>query len=459
MPNLNDEQQPWVPVLNLDKSPLGTCHPARARELMRKGKARPVHTMPFVIQLTYQIVDPVMQPFRLCIDPGSKETGLAIVREKEVPADEQPADAEARGPKRILVGGFVLEHRGMQIRLALEGRKSHRKHRRGSLRYREERHDNRPKPKGWLPPSLQHRVDGITHWFVKLMRWYPITSVGLELVNFDVQRMENSLIRGVEYQHGTLHGYTIREWVTEHWGHACVYCGNSECSLTMDHVRPRGRGGSSRPTDLVPACKSCNERKGVRSIEDFLKKKPELLAKILAGLKKPQRDAAAVNATKNTLLRALVEKGLPVETSDGARTAWNRRRFEVPKTHVVDAAVVGNVHSLARWNQPTLRIKSVGRGTYQRMNPDEFGFPVSHKMTSKRVFGFATGDYVEAIVPCGKFKGRHVGRIAVRSDGRFGMKTRARPKQFDVNYRYCRLLQRADGYSYTLEKNDASTTN
>lgn len=450
-------QQPWVPVLNLDGTPLDPCHPARARQLLRDGKATLEHAMPFVIRLTRQVENPVTQPMRLCIDPGSKETGLAIVREKDVPADEQPADEEARGPRRFLIAGFTLEHRGMQIRLALEGRRNHRRFRRGRLRYREERYSNRRPPKGALRPSLKHRVDGVASWVAKLRRWYPITSVGLELVNFDVQRMENASIRGVEYCHGTLDGYTIREWVIEKWGHACVYCGKSDVPLTMDHVIPQGRGSSSRPEDLVPACRGCNEKKGVKSVEEFLAKKPELLAKIKAGLKKSYRDASAVNDTKNVLLRALVATELLVETSDGARTSWNRKRLDVPKTHAIDAAVVGNVHSLARWNQPTLKIKSTGRGAYQRALPDKYGFckPELHKMAVKRVFGFATGDYVKAVVPKGKRAGSHVGRVAVRSSGSFAIYTHA-GKQDGIGHKNCTLLQRADGYGYAWEKNGAA---
>jgi 5-methylcytosine-specific restriction endonuclease McrA len=63
-------------------------------------------------------------------------------------------------------------------------------------------------------------------------------------------------------------------WYRWHVGHVqCVYCG---CSLhkenkTQDHVIPKSRGGSKLGRDnLEPACKSCNWRKGDRSLLIFL---------------------------------------------------------------------------------------------------------------------------------------------------------------------------------------------
>lgn len=43
----------------------------------------------------------------------------------------------------------------------------------------------------------------------------------------------------------------------------CYYCGGhfSAKGLTMDHIVPLGRGGSSSKGNLVPACKECNTQK------------------------------------------------------------------------------------------------------------------------------------------------------------------------------------------------------
>jgi 5-methylcytosine-specific restriction endonuclease McrA len=44
----------------------------------------------------------------------------------------------------------------------------------------------------------------------------------------------------------------------------CVYCGHfdpSGKSLTLDHIRPKSRGGSDANNNLTTACRTCNEAK------------------------------------------------------------------------------------------------------------------------------------------------------------------------------------------------------
>lgn len=44
--------------------------------------------------------------------------------------------------------------------------------------------------------------------------------------------------------------------------HTCQYCGNTDRTLTLDHVVPRSRGGRTEWTNIVAACGPCNRRKG-----------------------------------------------------------------------------------------------------------------------------------------------------------------------------------------------------
>ena len=66
--------QNWVFVLNRHHRPLMPCHPARARELLRKGKAVVHKLYPFTIRLK-TVIGGKTELLRLKIDPGSKTTG------------------------------------------------------------------------------------------------------------------------------------------------------------------------------------------------------------------------------------------------------------------------------------------------------------------------------------------------------------------------------------------------
>jgi 5-methylcytosine-specific restriction endonuclease McrA len=44
----------------------------------------------------------------------------------------------------------------------------------------------------------------------------------------------------------------------------CQYCGNERQNLTVDHVVPRSKGGTSSWDNIVTSCAPCNRRKGDR---------------------------------------------------------------------------------------------------------------------------------------------------------------------------------------------------
>lgn len=56
-----------------------------------------------------------------------------------------------------------------------------------------------------------------------------------------------------------------RQSIRSAWDDKCAYCGQppiDEKSLTLDHVRPKSKGGEDLTANCVPACKSCNHSKG-----------------------------------------------------------------------------------------------------------------------------------------------------------------------------------------------------
>ncbi len=441
-------------VLDKRKRPLMPCSEKQARQLLARGRARVARRAPFTIRLVDRTVEESrLQPAGVKLDPGSKTTGIALVR-AEGRIDRE--SGEIRRVAHVLWMG-ELAHRGQAIRDRLTARGAFRRRRRtANLRHRAPRFDNRTRPGGWLAPSLRHRIETTAAWVARLQRWAPVTAISMELVRFDTQLMQNPEISGIQYQQGTLAGYEVREYVLEKWGRCCAYCDARDVPLEIEHIVPKSKGGSDRVSNLTLACRPCNQRKGSQSIEDFLAQDQERLKRILAQDRAPLKDAAAVNATRWSLLEALKATGLPVETGSGGRTKWNRSRLGIPKTHALDAVCVGDVDRIEGWQMPALTIKATGRGRYSRTRLTRHGFPRGCLMRCKRVWGFQTGDLVRATVPAGKKVGVYIGRVAVRASGSFNVQTLQEVVQ-GIHARHCSLLQRADGYGYSLQPMAVST--
>ncbi|NEN87627.1 MAG: hypothetical protein F6K48_01295 [Okeania sp. SIO3H1] len=167
----------YVFVLDAKKKTLAPCKPAMARSLLKAGKAKVFKRYPFTIILN-KLVALDFQGLQLKIDPGSKQTGFAIVAQSEE-----------------VIFAMVLVHRGQQIKNALERRRTLRRGRRHrKTRYRKCRFLNRKRKKGWLPPSLRHRVLTVETWVNRLCKLSPVSSLAIELVKFDTQKIQVRLV-------------------------------------------------------------------------------------------------------------------------------------------------------------------------------------------------------------------------------------------------------------------------
>jgi 5-methylcytosine-specific restriction endonuclease McrA len=431
-------------VLDKHKKPLMPTSEKRARLLLSRGRAVVVSLYPFAIRLKDRVGGD-LQELAAKIDPGSKETGVAVVRVSDV----VDIDSGEIKTKLTVLNLFQLNHRGGLISKNLESRKAMRRRRRFSLRYRK----CRPKlfkTEGWLAPSLRHRVESTLLFIKRLQKLAPITLLSQELVKFDMQKMENPEISGVEYQQGTLLNFEVKEYLLEKWGRKCAYCGQGDRPLETEHVHCRAKGGTNRISNLTIACVPCNQAKGTLSIDVFLADRPELLKSIKLQLKTPLKHAAAVNSTRNELARQLASIGLPVELASGGKTKFNRKQHLIPKAHALDAACVGSFDLIENWNKPTLEIKCMGRGQYKRTLLTEYGFPRAYLMRTKTVNGFQTGDMVKAVVTKGKKIGTYIGRVAVRANGYFNINDKSGLVQ-GIKHQDCTLIARNDGYGYKLQ--------
>lgn len=72
------------------------------------------------------------------------------------------------------------------------------------------------------------------------------------------------------------------ELVIEHFEDRCAYCGMAWCLI--EHATPLERGGPTTLDNCVPACGSCNRRKGSMTLEEYIAKKRVNQARVMYAL-------------------------------------------------------------------------------------------------------------------------------------------------------------------------------
>lgn len=420
----------FVFLIDQNKTQLMPIHPAQARRLRESGKAARFRQFPYTLILKREVADPVVYPLILKIDPGSKVTGFALVNDRNE-----------------VVWRMQLEHRGYQVSDRLTHRSQMRRGRRSNLRYRKPGLPNQKKPDGWLAPSLVHRVETTETWVKRIIKFAPVSEIWIERVKFDTQLMQNPDIQSVEYQRGTLAGYTVREYLLEKWGRKCSYCSKENTSLQIEHIHPKSKGGSNRISNLCLACDKCNKRKADKSVEQFLKNKPDVLSRVLKQAETPLKDAAAVNITRNRIVQVMASHK-PITTATGAQTKMNRVKLGLPKDHCIDAACVGNTPNLIVLSDRPLKVKAVGTGGRQRCQTDKYGYPVKHRPL-RPIHGYQSGDLVVVENPKGKNKGRHVGKLYPYSGDDMRGEIIVGKKRMGISLNnIVSVIHRKDGYTY-----------
>ena len=355
-----------VPVIDASGQPLAPCHPARARQLLRRGRAVPHHRYDiFGIRLVDKIVPPEqIHRATLAVNPGAEHTGLALMHQTDT------------GYRKVLLT-LQIDHRGKQVKHRMGQRSNYRRARRSRLWHRKPRFLNRRRPAGWLSPSVDSRLANIITWIERLQKLVAVDIIVVETMQFDVQRLANPDIRGIEYQQGPLFQTTLRGFVYHRDGNKCQYCGKGpgkDNPLTLDHIVPKATGGTDRPDNIVAACRRCNYAKGDLPVEQFLSRRPAVLARIQTQLKKPLASATHLNIIIPSLLQHLKNKGPAVREWDAAATAANRQLHQVDKSHTNDAALLGYCTAVTNLPAPLI-FKATGHGRRQRMVPDKYGTP------------------------------------------------------------------------------------
>jgi len=173
-----------VPVVSADGTPLMPCKPAKARKLLRDGKAlkRWSRLGIFYIQLAFNPGNPTKQPIAAGADPGSKFEGISVVGTKDTVLN-------------------IMSEAVDWVKGSLEQRRRMRRARRyRKTRCRECRFDNRLK-RSRLPPSTKARWDAKLRVISQLKRIIPVSHVVVEDVKAatrEGQRRWNSNFSPIE---------------------------------------------------------------------------------------------------------------------------------------------------------------------------------------------------------------------------------------------------------------------
>lgn len=327
------------------------------RRWLKLGRAQVIRREPFTIRLS-GIRSQYTQPIQAGVDLGTAHVGVSVVsKTAEVFAGEFKL--------RVDISGLLTDRR--TFRHARRNRKT---------RYRPARFLNR-KRKDELPPSVRAKVSETLKIIRLVDILLPITRWSFEIANFDVQKLINPDIKGVQYERGEQFGFeNVREYVLWRDHHKCQAChGDSHDSvLTVHHIRHRAQGGSNRPANLVTLCRTCHHSHHNGQPLDLVT--PESL-----------RDATQMNIVKTYVLRAT--STLPRSVTFGYITKAKRRELGLEKSHINDAFIAAGGHRHERVSVSYLGVFA------RRQNRKLFKGARSHlRNTIPQANGFRRGDRV-----------------------------------------------------------------
>lgn len=320
-------------VKNKHGEALMPCSERKARLLLRDKKAKIIDYKPFTIQLLYGSYG-YKQPTAVGIDLGARYIGFAMTS-----------------------GENVLEKGEIELRQDVKGnletKKIYRRSRRNrKTRYRKARFLNRTKSKkkGWLPPSLESRIQNTFRWIDKLTSLLPRTTLSIEVGKFDVQKMMNPEIEGAEYQEGQTLGYhDVRYYVLARDNYTCQVCKKTGKILNTHHVIYRSHGGTDRADNLITVCTGCHTHENHQ--------KGKILWKWMQEGKKTKQYKEL--PFMNTLRKRAFERYPDATFTYGSVTTPKRKELGLEKSHYNDAIAITGIGLIKKNTEDILMFKQV----------------------------------------------------------------------------------------------------
>lgn len=346
-----------------------------------------VRRTPFTIQLLYDSSE-YIQPITLGVDAGSKVVGLSATTEK----------------KELFVSEVALRDNIPEL---LSTRRQNRRTRRNRLRYRMARFLNRTasKKKGWLAPSVKHKIDSHLKVIENVHRILPISRIVIETASFDIQKIRNPEISGAEYQQGEQLGFwNTREYVLWRDNHECQHChGKSKDKILNVHHKESRKTGGESSGNLVTLCETCHKSHHAGRIQ--LKLTPNT----------SYRDASFMGIMRWCVYNRLQELYPEVSMTYGYITKDNRIRNDIEKTHSADAYCISG-------NMKTIRIDEIHVQVFKRKHNRQIhkanfikGGKKKRNQSTYEVKGFRLFDHV-------RYKGEECFIFGRRTSGYFDLR-------------------------------------
>jgi hypothetical protein len=352
---LSHEGKPLMPTKRCNK----------VAYLLKTNQAKVVKRTPFTIQLTYKTTEYV-QPITLGVDAGSKFIGLSA---STVTEELYSSEVKLRTD--------VVD----KISTKREFRRA-RRHRK--TRYRKPRFNNRKRPQGWLPPSVQQKINTHLRAVNDVHKILPITEIIVETASFDIQKIKNPDISGEDYHKGEQLGFwNVREYVLFRDGHKCQHCNgkSKDKILNVHHIESRKTGGNA-PNNLITLCETCHNEHHQGKITVDIKRG------------KSFRDTAFMGIMRPTFLAKLQEIYSAVSETFGYITKHTRISNNLTQSKHIDALCVAN-HPTAKqlpyvYQQRAVRTKNrqihkatTNKGGTRKLNQQPkyvFGFQLFDKV-------------------------------------------------------------------------------
>lgn len=294
------------------------CTQRKARILLKENKAKIIRYQPFTIQLTVPTGESA-QEVHLGVDTGAKHIGIA-----------------ATSVNKVLVKGEIELrddiHKNMQVRSTLR-----RDRRNRNTHYREARFLNRKRKCGWLPPTVQSKLNATFMWIDRFCELLPNPILHIEVGKFDILKMINPDIANEEYQNGQCAGYyDVRYFVFARDNYTCQVCKKQNKILNTHHLLYKSKGGSDRADNLITVCTDChsseNHKEGGILYEWMIKHKKA----------KQYKEATFMNVVR----KRTFQKYPNAVITYGSETSPYRKELGLDKTHYNDAIAISGIENI-----------------------------------------------------------------------------------------------------------------